>query len=164
MRSLLTSMVLLSFGGGLAACSQGPQTDFVGTRLPDGCDNTWPVCQTFAGCRLDDTSYVQGNLPGITKFIVNTQGPATITVSVLVITASAEGSDTVVTFFEPGCGVQYRLDADGRSFFAETQSEAGTPFVRSQQVGQGGDHLVTFQSDASASYLLKIDVAEQGQN
>ena len=154
----LASLLLL-----LAGCSPGAQSQFVGERIPDECGSNWPVCDTFAGCRLDNTSYVQGKLPGSRKFIVHTLGPAHLEVSLLVNDAQAQGSSTAVTFFEPGCGVQYRAAVDGRTFFAESQSEAGTPFSRGQDVSQGGDHLVLFDSDSTASYLLEVAVTEQTQ-
>ena len=130
----------------------------MGNRIPDACGANWPVCDTFAGCRLDDESYVQGELPGSRKFIVHTEGPATIEVSMLVTNAYAQGQLTALTFFEPGCGQQHRVEASGTAFFSESQSEAGTPFVRKQDVSQAGDHLITLDSDASADYRLKVTV------
>lgn len=145
----------------LAGCHNGIESDFIGNRIPDQCGANWPVCDTFAGCRLDNGSYVSGNLPGSRKFIVHTVGQATITVDLLVENAQAQGTSTAITWFEPGCGVQYRQAADGKTFFAESQNEAGTPFTRSQDVSQPGDHLVLIDSDATASYLLRITVAEK---
>lgn len=144
-----------------SACHNGVEADFIGNRIPDSCGANWPVCDTFAGCRLDDGSYVSGNLPGSSKFIVHTTGPATITVDLLVENAQAQGTSTAITWFEPGCGVQYRQAVDGRTFFSESQNEAGAPFTRSQDVSQAGDHLVLIDSDATATYLLRVTVAEQ---
>jgi hypothetical protein len=145
----------------LMSCGNSPSSNFIGNRIPDACGGDWPVCTTFAGCRLDETSYTQGNLPGSTKFIVSTTGPATLTLSMFVTNAQAAGTDTSFTFFEPGCGVQYRIDVSGLSFFAESQNEEGLPFVRTQTVSEAGDHLIELDSDATCSYLLKIDIAEQ---
>ncbi|MBS2031912.1 MAG: hypothetical protein JST54_28705 [Deltaproteobacteria bacterium] len=152
----------LLFGAiALGSCSTSPQDEFVGSRIPDSCGANWPVCDTFAGCRLDNGSYVKGNLPGKSQFIVHTLGPAHIDVALLVDNAEAQGTDTSITFFEPGCGVQYRIDADGKTFFAESQNEAGTPFKRGQDVSQGGDHLIILDSDATCTYLLDVTVTEQ---
>lgn len=146
---------------GVASCSPSPEDAFIGDRIPDTCGQNWPVCDTFAGCRLDDGSYVQGSLPGSRKFIVHTVGPAHIDVSMLVDSAQAQGTSTAFTFFEPGCGVEYRVSATGKQFFAESQSETGAAFTRGQDVSQGGDHLVLLDSDASATYLLAFTVTEQ---
>ncbi len=143
-------------------CNPSAQTEFVGERIPNSCGSAWPVCQTFAGCVLDDTSYTQGNIPGSVKFIVNTLGAATIQVSMFLTSAQAEGTLTAITVFEPGCGVQYRTEVMGKDFFAESESENGQPFNRSQQVSLAGDHLIQVDSDATASYLLAVTVTEAG--
>jgi hypothetical protein len=153
--------VLGLFQGVLGGCAAGPEEDFIGDRIPDKCGSNWPVCDTFAGCRLDSTSYVTGKLPGRRKLIVHSQGPARIDVSMLVENAQAEGTEADITLFEPGCGVQYRTQVDGRSFFAESQSASGVPFVRGADVSTGGDHLIEVGSDATATYLLKVTVQER---
>ena len=154
-RSLLLALLAL------ASCSTSASDEFIGERIPDSCGANWPVCDTFAGCRIDDTSYISGKLPGTRKVIVHTQGAAHIDVALLVSDAEAQGTETALTFFEPGCGVQYRLAVDGRTFFAESQNDQGLPFTRGQDVGQGGDHLVQLDSDAAASYLLEVTVTER---
>jgi hypothetical protein len=146
---------------GLCGCNGAPEEAFEGDRIPDACGSNWPVCQTFAGCRLDDGTFVQGSLPGTRKFIVHTNGPATIEVDMLVENAQAEGTKANLTFFEPACAQQYLVQTDGQSFFAESQNEAGTPFSRSHDVSNAGDHLVLLDCDATATYLLKVSVTEK---
>jgi hypothetical protein len=146
---------------GVAGCGAGTQAQFIGARIPDQCGANWPVCSTFAGCRIDNGSYVEGKLPGARKFIVHSVGPAHVDVALLVDNAQAQGQSTALTFFEPGCGVQYREAVDGKTFFAESQNQVGAPFVRGVDVSAGGDHLVQIDSDATATYLLKVTVTEK---
>jgi hypothetical protein len=156
-KNLVAALIVV----GLSACSTSAEDSFIGDRIPDQCGANWPVCDRIAGCRLDAESYVKGLLPGSRQFIVHTQGAAHIDVAMLVTDAQAQGTDTSITFFEPGCGTQYRDDADGRTFFAESQNEAGTAFVRGADVSNEGDHLVVLDSDATASYLLKVTITER---
>lgn len=146
---------------GLGGCGASTQAQFIGARIPDACGANWPVCSTFAGCRLDNGSYVQGKLPGARKLIVHSVGPAHLEVAMLVDDAQAQGQATAITVFEPGCGVQYRTAVDGKTFFAESQNQAGAPFVRGWDLSAGGDHLVQLDSDATATYLLRVTVTEQ---
>ena len=158
--SWLSVLLLL----GLLGCNSSAQDQFVGERIPNSCGSVWPVCQTFAGCVLDGSSYTQGNVPGTVKFIVNTLGAANITISLFLTSAQAQGTKTAITFFEPGCGVQYRVETTGLDFFAESENESGQPFSRTQEVSLAGDHLIQIDSDATAAYLMDVTVVEQGSH
>jgi len=160
-RPVKKAIVLALAAFALGSCNGGADALFIGDRIPDQCGSNWPVCDTFAGCRLDDGTYVQGSIPGTRKFIVHTDGPANIQVEMLVENAQAQGVKTNLTFFEPACTGQYLVPTDGQSFFAESQNEAGTPFVRNHDVSKAGDHLVLLDSDATATYLLKVSVTEK---
>lgn len=144
----------------LAGCGGNPSSNFIGKRVLDPCSSDFPVCTTFADCRLDESSFTQGTFPGSKKLIVTTTGPATITVSMLVTNPQAPGTSTQFTFFEPGCDALNVTDVKGGSFLAESQGDEGFPI--SQTVSGAGEHLIQLESDATCSFLLKVDVAEQG--
>lgn len=158
---MIRRVAILIAAAALGGCNGSPEASFIGDRIPDSCGSNWPVCQTFAGCRLDNGSYVQGNLPGTRKFIVHTTGPANIQVDMLVENAQAAGTKANLMFNEPGCAPAYPVNTPGQTFFAESQNQAGTPFSRRQDVSFAGDHLILLDCDATATYLLKVTVTEK---
>jgi hypothetical protein len=140
------------------SCAGDPQSAFVANRMAVSCDSAVPVCTTYAGCGLDGTNYTKGSFaqgPAI-RFLVHTEGPATISVEVFFTSEQSPGVDTEVTWYEAACSTSTTQASDGADVFAE--AGAGMVWKRSQKVTTAGDHLVELFSDAQADYLLRVEV------
>lgn len=141
----------------LAASGCGNRRDeFVGARVKDTCDATWPVCDTFAGCMIGGQSYVEGRFPNDGRFIVRVAEASTVKLHVFLEEPGAAGEQTSFTFYEDRCRSRTRLEVNGRAFVAEAEQRAA--FTREVVLEGTGDHLVEFSSDAQARYLIKVDV------
>jgi len=133
-----------------------PQDSFTSGRIQDPCSQTWPVCNTVAGCILGETNFVGGNFPGSFTFIVSTPAPSTITVNIYLQTVTAAGTTTTITWFETGCTSSFPQTFPGNVFVGESQDQG--VFNASQAVVGVGDHQLTVISDATASFLLSVDI------
>lgn len=154
-RQTLAWVVLLPLVWVLAGCSS-PQDDFVGARVLDLCNSSYPVCDGVASCLLGSESYTQGNLPGSGRIIVETLTTSKIQLSFLLSNLTAAGNTFTIVWYEPGCSASTRVDVDGQT--VATESQATGVFTRSAQLNVAGYHLVTYQGTTQASYLLKVDV------
>lgn len=149
-------LCVLAISAWVGACGTGPESNFtLGLEL-DRCDQSFPVCQTTAGCVLTTDRYLEGAFPGTRQFIVPAAEEQVITVDIFFRTQEAIGVDTEILWSEPGCFDTYQYRSNGRDIFRE----AGNDRVLSvgQQVFLGGDHLVEVFSDAVAEYLLRVRV------
>ncbi|MHB8417919.1 MAG: hypothetical protein ACYDCL_07575 [Myxococcales bacterium] len=142
---------------GLGLACGGPADSFTSGRAEDPCSETWPVCNTVAGCILGDSNYVQGTFPGTYQYVVETAGPATVTVNVFLQSVTGGGSTTTIDWWETGCTSSFPTTVEGKVFVGESQTLG--VFTRQQSLTGVGDHLVTIQSDATASFLLDVSVA-----
>jgi hypothetical protein len=147
--------ILLAAAVLVAACGD-PRRDFIGARAPDRCDSQWPVCEKIAGCILGETSYSEGHFPGSGRFIVQLFEPSTVRVTMLVENLSARGDLTVFNFFEDRCRARIREELTGEAFAGEVESVGF--ITREADLFGLGDHLIEFQSDSKANYLLKVDI------
>ncbi len=139
----------------LAACGS-PKDAWVGGRIQDPCGGSWPVCNSVVGCPLDSTSFAEGKLPATTGYLVRTPGPATVTIHLFLDSVTSAGNQTILTWYETGCTSRFQTEATGSVFVGEAQNLG--EFARSQQLAGAGDHLIQIQSDATASYSIKVDV------
>jgi hypothetical protein len=139
----------------LQGCST-PQDDFVGARVLDLCNDSWPVCDGYASCLLGSESYTQGNFPGAGRVIIQTVAASNVELSFLLTDLTAAGGTFSLVFYEPGCTASVMTNVDGQVVAAESQAIG--VFARSAQLNTAGYHLVTYQSTTQASYLLKVDV------
>lgn len=139
----------------LAGCTSRRDT-FLADRALDKCDGVWPVCDTVAGCLLGDRSYVEGRFPGSGKVGVQVFEPSTVRVSIFLDEVGSTGEETVIHFFEDRCRARHREAITGRTFVGEAE-QVGWVSREADLVGTG-DHLISFESDAKARYLLKVDV------
>ena len=133
----------------------------LGGNFSDGldlerCEDTFPVCQTSAGCVLTENEYLEGRFPGQKQVIVSAPTESVIHVEVFFLEQTASGLDTEIRWNEPGCFETYRWTNDGRDVF----QLAGSSRVLSQsrQVFEDGDHLIEVFSDAVADYQMKIRI------
>ncbi|WP_233595678.1 MULTISPECIES: hypothetical protein [Corallococcus] len=148
----LTGALLLMV---LSGCG-GSREDFIGPRVQDVCKASWPVCNQFAGCILGPESYSEGRFPGRGQVIVRVPEASTIKVSFYLEEVTAAGEETAVTVHEEGCRARQRQAATGRA--ALDQMEKFGEFTRQVDVTGVGDHLVEFDSDMQARYVVKVDV------
>jgi hypothetical protein len=146
----------LFFAAFLGACG-GSREDFIGPRVKDTCDAAWPVCSRVAGCILGTESYAEGRFPGRGQFIVQVPEAATVTVRFYLEDVTSAGEETVVLFHEEGCRARTREAADGRAVL-ESMEKFGE-FSREADLTGVGDHLIEFESDMQARYIVKVDVA-----
>ncbi len=153
-------MVFLPLVWVLHGCGS-PQDDFIGARVLDLCNTSWPVCNGFASCLLGSESYTKGNLPGSGRIIVETVATSTVQLSFLLSNLTAAGGTFSIVWSEPGCTATVRVDVDGQ--VVATESQAIGVFARSAQLNVAGYHLVTYQTTTQASYLLKVDVTDLTQ-
>jgi hypothetical protein len=154
-RQTLALVLLLPLVWVLQGCST-PQDDFIGARVLDLCNESWPVCDGYASCLLGAQSYTQGNFPGSGRIIVETVATSTIQLSFLLTDLSAAGGPFTIVWYEPGCTASVMTTVDGQVVAAESQAIG--LFARSAQLNVAGYHLVTYQATTQASYLMKVDV------
>ncbi len=147
-------VVLLAAALGVACGS--PVDSFTAGRIQDPCSGDWPVCNSVAGCILSDVNYVQGTFPGTFQYVVQTPGPATVTVDVFLQNVTGAGTNTTIDWWETGCTSSFPQTVTGNVFVGETQNLG--IFTRQQGLTGKGDHLVTISSDATASFLLAVSV------
>ena len=141
---------------GLGVGCGGGRSDFIGSRAKDTCDAQWPVCSEVAGCILGQESYAEGRLPGKGLFIVQLPEASTVRVHFFLEDVVAAGKETVVTFYEEGCRERIRLSVNGKT--ALDSAEKLGEFTREADLTGVGDHLVEFESDLQAHYVLKVEV------
>ncbi|HZI14450.1 MAG TPA: hypothetical protein VE153_29050 [Myxococcus sp.] len=145
---LLVAMLALGCGGS--------REDFIGPRVKDTCDASWPVCSQVVGCILGTESYAEGRFPGRSRFIVQLPEASTVKVSFYLEEVSAAGEETVVQFHEEGCRTRTRQAVDGRTVL--DSMEKFSEFTREADLTGVGDHLIEFESDMQARYVVKVDV------
>ena len=153
-------VVLLPLVWVLNGCST-PQDDFIGARVLDACNTSWPVCDGYASCLLGPDSYTQGNFPGSNQIIVQTLATSNVQLSFLLSDLTAAGGTFSIVWWEPGCTAADRTSVDGKVVAAESQAIG--VFSRSAQLNVAGYHLVTYQATTQASYLLKVEVTPLAQ-
>jgi hypothetical protein len=138
----------------VTACSD-PLGQFESGLVLDPCNGNYPVCNTVVGCTLTDSSFIQGQFPGSGKFMIQLSGPSTVELHFFLQDPSAAGSQMLITWFESGCTTEFQTTVPGSVFIGEAQQNQGE-FVRSQDLTAEGDHLIEFQSDATAQYVAKV--------
>ncbi|MFH1810115.1 MAG: hypothetical protein ABIJ09_15315 [Pseudomonadota bacterium] len=154
-RIVVVSCVL----GLLAACSLSSEDGFIQGARKDPCDNAIPVCSYTAGCRLvENENYIEAAFPGFLSFIVPTAGEAEISVIFYFRDQAAPGSDTEIIWYEPGCRDQYSHYLPGIDLFRQVGNDRLWTVVGT--VYQEGDHMIEIRSDASAEFLLKIEIEQ----
>lgn len=152
--SFLTRLTLL---GVLAIAGCGDRrSDFVGTRVEDVCDESWPVCDVVSGCILGSETYRSGRFPGTGRFVVRIAEPSVVKVSFFLEQVAAAGEQTVITWYEDACRARIRQEVSGRTFVGE--AERFNAVAREAELNAEGDHLIEYESDAQADFLVKVDV------
>jgi hypothetical protein len=139
----------------LAGCG-GRKEQFVGARTLDRCNESWPVCDSFAGCLIGPQSYTTGRFPGDGRFIVQVFEPSIARVSFYLENVTSAGTETWIRFYEDRCRANVKVSIDGRAFVGE--SERIGQVDRQVELSGLGDHLIEFKSDGEMEYTIKADV------
>ena len=139
----------------LCGCSSG-RDDFIGARVLDPCNGSWPVCNQTASCYIGNQSYIEGRFPGQGKIIVRLDQPSEIKVSFYFDNITAVGSLTSIVWYETGCTASIRSDVEGQT--VATESNHAGVFARSANLLEKDEHLVSFKSDLEATYLMKVEI------
>jgi hypothetical protein len=144
----------------LGACGDS-QDDFTSGLSADPCNGNFPACNTEVGCILSDLSYTTGTFPGSGQFLVQLTGPSNVEIDFYLINPTGSGSQTQITWFEAGCTSDFQDCITGNAFTGEAETANGV-FTASQQLSSPGDHLITFNSDATSQFLVKAVVTPIG--
>jgi len=139
----------------LCGCSSG-RDDFIGARVKDSCNGSWPVCNQTASCFIGDESYIEGRFPGQGKIIVRLEEPSEVKVTFFFDDISAVGSLTSIVWYETGCKASTRADVEGQT--VATESNSTGVFERSANLLEKDEHLISFKSDLEATYLMKVEI------
>jgi len=129
---------------------------FTAGRLLDPCNGSWPVCTTNAGCFVGNSYYLEGQFPGSRRFIVRTDGQASVKISLYLVTEAAVGDTLRVEWNDSACGTKMVEEVTGTSFFQDI--EASGSWSRVKNVFQAGDHLIEVTCGSTAEYLLKAEI------
>jgi hypothetical protein len=162
--TLVLCACLLGVSGCLPATSEAA---FVEGATEIRCESPRPACygEGWANCQLNEDQYTSGTFPGSRKILVETpRGDWKIQVRLFLdpdVQPRFPGSDTEVSWFEPGCSDQYKyLLSEDTRHFGDLFERAGVDnvFEVEHAVVDPGEHLVTVYSDAVSRYLLRIRI------
>ncbi len=142
-------LLLLAVG---CASSEG---SFTSGLVEDPCDQAYGACNGTVGCILTNTSYTSGSFPGAGSFLVQTSGPSTVEVHLFLLNPTSTGTQTIITWFESGCTSSFQQAFPGEVLVNQAEAANGE-FVASQQLSAPGDHLITYSSDTTSMFLLKV--------
>jgi hypothetical protein len=139
----------------LAVGCSSAEGDFTSGLVEDPCDQFYPACNSSVGCILTNTSYTTGSFPGTGSFLIETSGPSTVQVHFFLLNPTGAGSETTITWFESGCTSSFQQSFTGKVLVAEAEAANGE-FTASQQLSAPGDHLITYSSDTTSQFLVKV--------
>jgi hypothetical protein len=131
---------------------------FLKGALRDPCDSTVGICQTAAGCALEEDMYIRGSFPGFVSFAVSTQADTTIAVKLFFVTQRHPGEDTEITWFETGCNDFHRYESQGADLFDLAGGDK--VFEQEYTVVLEGAHLIEIYCDASTYYYLRVETKQ----
>ncbi len=141
---------------GLECVPEPTVENFTAGAEHDPCMDNVPVCQTTAGCVMEEDDYIEGHFPGFVNFVVSTTASATIVVKIFFETRLHPGEDTEIIWFEPGCHDSYSYESGGADIFDLAGEDL--VFEQEQQVLLEGSHRVDIYSDATTHYYLRVEV------
>jgi hypothetical protein len=150
-----TTLALLALLLGTLACGV-TEGDFIIGAEGDPCMSNIPICQTTAGCSINEAIYLEGDFPGLRNFVVNTPADTEIEVRIFFKTRLHPGEDTEIRWYEPGCADYYAYESMGIDIFSKAGSDR--VFAQSQKVRMAGDHLIEIYSDATTHYFVRVEL------
>jgi hypothetical protein len=125
-------------------------------RLLDPCNGSWPVCTTTAGCFVGNAYYLEGQFPGTRRFIVRTDGQASVKISLYLVTEAAVGNTIRIEWNDSACGTKFVEETTGTNFFKDVETNGS--YSVTSNVFQPGDHLIEVTCDSTAEYMLKAEI------
>ena len=152
--------VVVALVASLAFACETAEEAFVGDRIGVLCDDSYWICNVPTGCVLDQKHYVEGSFPGVRRVVVETDEPERDVQARLFFSAQeAPGTELLAQLYEPSC----ILDTTrGRSHLQDVDvfDRAGDDrmLVFDFEALEPGEHLLEIYSDASAGYLLVIEL------
>lgn len=152
---------VLSIMGLLSLLSCGVQEgDFIIGADYSPCQANIPVCQTTAGCNMNESTYIEGEFPGRRTFVVTAPVDTDIVVKIFFKTREHPGEDTEIRWYEPGCADYYAYESDGIDIFSKAGSDR--VFSKTKRMRSGGDHLIEIYSDATTNYFVRVELNHPG--
>jgi hypothetical protein len=156
MRTFMTYRLAQTLPLVLFLACQNVTEQFIGTRVLDTCDGTWPVCDGTVGCLVGERSFLTGRFPGKNQVAVRLAEPSKVTISLLLTETQASGTQAVFNFYEDRCRARIRTEVPGKTFVTENE-QIGFVERSAELIGEG-DHLLEFESDSKTRYTAKVDV------
>ena len=129
---------------------------FIGGRVEEQCNQSWPVCDLIAGCILGNETYTTGRFPGTKRVIIRLAEASQVTTSFILEDVTAAGTQLTITFYESGCTDRTRVQMTGET--AVQENETVGYIARSSNLVGLGDHRLEFNADLQARYHFKVDV------
>ncbi len=157
-RLRLVALSLLLSGTNACGISEG---DFIRGAEHDPCMDGVPVCNTTAGCIINEAIYIEGDFPrDLVKFIVTTPADTGIEVKIFFKSMKHPGGDTEIRWYEPGCADYYVYESMGVDIFEKAGSDR--VFRQERKVRMAGDHLIEIYSDATTHYFIRVELDHPG--
>lgn len=134
--------------------------DFIVGADHEPCMSNIPVCTTTAGCAMNETTYLEGDFPGMRNFLVTTPADTEVTIRIFFKTEVHPGDDTEIRWYEPGCSSYYVYESMGVDIFSKAGSDR--TFSQTKLVRAAGDHLIEIYSDAWTHYFVRVELTTPG--
>lgn len=160
---LKPALLLLTAAPLLIACDPNSEGAFRAGRSVDPCIESIPACPNeFAQCILDEGVLAEFEFPGVFKFLADARPDDRIQVEIFFLQQQDSGLFTEIAWHEPGCSDLYIWDSEGRNIFDLVDQR--NVFSERKRIFEGGEHLVTIDSDMVARTLIRIEIIEPGEN
>ena len=136
------------------------EESFTSGRLEHLCEASLPICNTRVTCIVDETSYLKGAFPGAERAMVYAPHPRTkVTIHFLIEDQIYPGTEMLVRAHEIGCVEIQEERLTDVDIFRRAGDDRILSF--SFDLEGRGDHLIEWFADASAAYLLTIDLEKR---
>lgn len=132
-------------------------------RLQTLCEQTIPVCSTFASCTLREDEFVEASFPGGLKVVVRSDFERAVgVVRVLLLDPRFAGSEFQMRMWSNACADFDELRIVDQNIFEIARPD--NVLEAELELEGRGDHLVEVFSDAASSYLLTVALFERPED
>jgi len=154
---LIVLLLIVSIG---QICSCGlSEGEFIAGAEYDSCQSLYYACsgKPAASCVMGEAKYTDGYFPGQRWFLVSTVADTDVVVKLFFKTRIHPGEDMEIGWYETGCSSYYSyIMGLGEDLFSLAGGDR--IFSKEYKVRRAGDHLVYVESDATAEYLLRVEL------